>query len=82
MTIPKKLDDAASRLTAASWRIDEVRRKKSASLQSHEEWLNALTEFAQALADLHSANNESIHEKLHELAGRAGLGRFRPAAKP
>ena len=71
MTIPKQLDDAASRLTDATWRIDEAKRK-SLSLQTQNEWLQALTDYTFALSDVQKANNESIHEKLHALAGRVG----------
>jgi hypothetical protein len=40
-------------------------------------WLEALTAYCEALADIQTYNNESIHEKLHELAGRVGLKKFR-----
>lgn len=68
MTIPKRLEDAASRLEDASWRID-LARKKAVSQESQQEWLGALTDYAQALAVVEQANNESVHEKLHQLAG-------------
>jgi hypothetical protein len=37
-----------------------------ASLQG---WLAALTDYCQALSDIQRLNNESIHEKLHAIAG-------------
>jgi hypothetical protein len=78
MAVPKHVDEAAAHLKAASTRIAAARRKP-ATLDNLAQWLAALTDFSQALADIQSFNNESIHEKLHELAGRAGVGRF-PAA--
>lgn len=41
-------------------------------------WLEALTAYCEALADIHTYNNESVHEKLHALAGRTGLRKFPP----
>ena len=76
MTIPKRLEDAASRLEDASWRID-LARKKTVSMESQREWLSALTDYAQALSVIEQANNESIHEKLHQLAGHVHQEEFR-----
>ena len=76
MTLPKHLEEAASRLNEASWRIDQA-KGKPLSLESLQEWLFALTDYTVALADIHQANNESIHEKLHELAGRVDIKKFR-----
>jgi hypothetical protein len=78
MSLPKHLEEAVSRLDAASWRIDQA-RKKSLSMESLQEWLIALTDFSSALSETEQLNNESIHEKLHELAGRVGLKKFRSA---
>lgn len=72
MAVPQHLDEAAARLTAASLRI-EAARGQPASIESLHDWLEALTDYARALAELHEFANESIHEKLHELAGRLGL---------
>jgi hypothetical protein len=76
MSLPKHLEEAVSRLDSANWRIDQA-RKKPLSPESLQEWLTALTEFSSALAEIQQLNNESIHEKLHELAGRVGLKQFR-----
>ncbi len=78
MPVPKHLDEAVALLKAASARIDEA-RAKPASIDALREWLAALTDFCLAVADIQSFNNESVHEKLHELAGRAGLREFPPA---
>lgn len=69
MALPKRLEEAATRLEAATWRIDQA-RNKPLSLESLQEWLSALTDFALAQSEIHQLNNESIHEKLHELAGQ------------
>jgi hypothetical protein len=69
MAIPAHLEDAAARLSEASWRIDRA-KEKSFTSDSQKEWLAALTDFSFALSDIQRFNNESIHEKLHDLAGR------------
>jgi hypothetical protein len=38
--------------------------------------LAALTDYAEALKDIQEYSNESVHEKLHQLAGRVGLRKF------
>ena len=68
MALPKHLDDAADRLHEAFARIEDARAKPT-SPESLHEWLAALTDYAQALTDLHEFSNESVHEKLHVLAG-------------
>ena len=77
MAIPKHLDDAVTRMKAASAQIDAA-RAKPASIGTLQQWLAALTDFCLALSDIHAFTNESVHEKLHELAGRAGLHEFPP----
>ncbi|PTL83751.1 hypothetical protein [Vitiosangium sp. GDMCC 1.1324] len=68
MALPKHVDDAADRLHEAFARIEEARARPT-SQESLREWLSALTDYAQALMDLHEFTNESVHEKLHVLAG-------------
>jgi hypothetical protein len=75
MALPKHVDDAADRLHEAFARI-EVARAKPPSTESLHEWLAALTDYAQALMDLHEFTNESVHEKLHVLAGLLNLKTF------
>ena len=77
MALPKQLEAAAARLEEATWRIDQA-RNKPLSLESLQEWLNALTDFSLAQSEIHQLNNESIHEKLHALAGEVHL-KFRSA---
>jgi hypothetical protein len=69
MAVPQHLEDAVNRLKDASWRIDQARPKAS-TIEHLREWLVALTDFSVALSDIQRYNNESIHEKLHVLAGR------------
>lgn len=75
MGLPKHLDDAVARLEQASKQIDEA-RAKPVTLETIREWLEGLTNFAKATTEIQELNNESIHEKLHELAGRAGFRQF------
>lgn len=75
MALPKHLDDAADRLHEAFARIEEARARPT-SPESLREWLNALTDYAQALMDLHEFSNESVHEKLHVLAGMLNVRTF------
>jgi hypothetical protein len=72
MAVPKHLDEATAQLKDAALRI-EVARTREPTLESAHEWLGALTDFAMALSDIQSFNNESVHEKLHEIGGRVGL---------
>ncbi|OJT27544.1 hypothetical protein BO221_06145 [Archangium sp. Cb G35] len=75
MALPKHLDDAADRLHEAFARIEDARAKPT-SQESLREWLSALTDYAQALMDLHEFSNESVHEKLHLLSGLLKLQSF------
>ncbi len=77
MPVPKHVDEAVARLEAAAGRIQEA-RLKSVSVESLHEWTAALTDFTLALSDIQSFNNESVHEKIHALAGRMGLRDFPP----
>ena len=72
MAVPKHLEQAVARLKDASVRI-EAARAQPVTLETLQAWLVALTDFSSALSDIQAFNNESVHEKLHELAGRAGL---------
>jgi hypothetical protein len=74
MSLPKHLEEAAARLKEASYRIDQARAQPP-SLESLQAWLSALTDYSFAVSDMHQLNNESIHEKLHDIAGRLGLER-------
>ena len=75
MSVPKHLEAAAARLKDALMRI-EVAREGPVTCENQQRWLDALTDYCMALGDIQSCNNESIHEKVHELAGRIGLRKF------
>ena len=75
MALPKHLDEAAAKLEQAASRIEEA-RAKPVTLESLQEWLVALTDYSMAGSEIHQLNNESIHEKLHELAASIGLRKF------
>ena len=79
MTVSRHVEEAAARLQEAEARIGRV-REDPFTLESQRAWLEALTLYCKALADIHTFNNESIHEKLHELAGVTGLKKFRSSA--
>ncbi len=72
MAVPHHLDDAVRRLEDASLRID-VARDKPTSTESLREWMEALTDYARSLSEVHEFTNESVHEKLHALAARTRL---------
>ena len=75
MSLGIQLEQAAARMKDAVRRIEQA-RTKPASVESQQEWLAALTDYMTALSDIQEFNNESMHEKLHALAGRAGLRQF------
>jgi hypothetical protein len=65
----------------AEFRIDEARRGP-VTCDNQKVWLEALTDYCLALAEVQAYCNESVHEKLHELAGRIGLKHFRSSKPP
>lgn len=75
MTLPKHLEEALGKLEQAVFRIEEA-RAKPLTLESLQEWLAALTDYSMTLPEVNQLTNESVHEKLHELAGRIGLRKF------
>lgn len=72
MTVPKHLDVAAGKMKEALFRIDEA-RQGPVTCENQKVWLEALTDYCLALSEVQAYCNESVHEKLHELAGHAGL---------
>ncbi len=75
MTVSRHVEEAAGKLQEAARQIALAREGPDTS-ESQRAWLEGLTAYCAALADIHTYNNESIHEKLHELAGRIGLRKF------
>ncbi len=75
MTVPKHLEAAAARMKEATFRIDEA-RQGPVTCENQKLWLEALTDYCLALSEVQAYCNESVHEKLHELAGRTGLRKF------
>ena len=69
MSLARHLEDATARLEAAASRI-EAARERTLSPESLRDWLAALTDYVRAATDIHAYTNESIHEKLHEIAER------------
>jgi hypothetical protein len=72
MAVPHHLDDAVKRLEDANLRID-LARAKPTSMENLREWMEALTAYVRTLAEVHEYTNESVHEKIHALAGRVRL---------
>jgi len=77
MTLAKHLDDAVTRMKNASTRIEQA-RQEPASDESLRYWLTALSDFCVALSDIQAFNNESVHEKLRELAERTHVKAVTP----
>jgi len=75
MTVPKHLDEAAAKMKEAAFRIEEARQDPMTS-ENQKVWLEALTDYCLALSEVQAFCNESVHEKLHELAGRMNLRKF------
>jgi hypothetical protein len=75
MSLAEHLNEAAARLKDASQRI-EAARAKPATPDNLAGWVGALSDFVLALSDIQMYNNESVHEKLHELRERVGLKKF------
>jgi hypothetical protein len=75
MTVSRHVEEAADRLKEAARQI-ALARESPATCDNQMVWLEALTAYCEALTDIHTYNNESIHEKLHELAGRIGARKF------
>ncbi len=69
MSLARHLEEAAARLDNASTRIRAV-REQPPSLESLRDWLAALTDYVRAATDIHAYTNESVHEKLREIAER------------
>lgn len=75
MSVPKHLAEAAAKLKEASFRIGEA-QQGPVTCENQKVWLEALTDYCLALSEVQSYHKESVHEKLHELAGRAGIRPF------
>ena len=75
MTVSRHVEEAAEKLREAAREI-ALARESPATCENQRIWLEALTAYCEALADMHTYNNESVHEKLHALAGRMGLRTF------
>ncbi len=81
MTLHRLLEAAAERLKDAAVRIEQI-REEPPSREQTKVWLDALTQYVLALSDIQTLNNESVHEKLHELAARAGVRHFPGSGEP
>ena len=79
MTVSRHVEEAAGKLQEAARQIALVREGPD-NCENQRAWLEGLTAYCEALADIHAFNNESIHEKLHALAGRIGLRTFPPSS--
>ncbi|UVT18379.1 MAG: hypothetical protein H8K03_11015 [Nitrospira sp.] len=66
------MEEAAGKLGVAARQI-ALAHEGPDTCENQNACLEAVTAYCEALADIHTFNNKSIHEKLHELAGRIGL---------
>lgn len=80
MSLSKHLEEAAAKMKNASERIDKL-RGEPASTEMLRDWLVAVSDFCAALSDIQAFNNESVHEKLHELAERARIMTVAPSGR-
>lgn len=82
MPVPRHLEEAAKRLEEASARIREARASTEAQ-GPYREWLEALTDYTDALSEVQRFANESVHEKLRRLAAQLEISRdFEDATAP
>lgn len=75
MTVPRHLEVAAAKLKEAEFRIEEARQGPT-TCENQKLWLEALTDYCAALSEIQAYCNESVHEKLHALAGHIGWRQF------
>lgn len=67
MSTPLLIDTAASKLEAAAQRLHELRHRPRRPGQLIE-WMNALTEYSLALAEVHQQTKLALHEQLQLLS--------------
>jgi len=79
MTVSRHVEEATEKLREAARQI-ALAREGPATCENQTIWLEALTAYCEALADIQTYNNESVHEKLHALSGRMGLRTFPSSA--
>ena len=75
MSLKQVLESATAKLEESSARMQQA-RAEPATVENLRIWLDTLTDYTTAMAEIQSYNNESVHEKLHELAGKIGLRQF------
>jgi len=80
MALPKHLDEAAARMKDAGTRIEHA-RAQPISLEMLRDWIDAVSDLCFALSDIQTFNNESVHEKLHELAERTHVETVAPRSR-
>ncbi len=75
MTVSRHVEEAADKLQEAGRRI-ALAREGPDTCENQRVCLKALTAYCEALADMHTYNNEPVYEKLRAWAGRMGLRTF------
>ena len=78
MTVSCHVEEAAAKLQEAARQI-ALAREGLNSCENQRVWLEGLTAYFARPWPISIPNiieNESVHEKLHELAGRMGLRKF------
>ena len=74
MSLHHKIEEAAERFEVAGAQVADLRARGETAEEDTLEWLEALSEMILALGDIQALNNESVHEKLHAMASRLGVG--------
>jgi transposase len=69
MALLKHMEEAAAKLSAASARIDAARHRPPTS-DHLVDWLEGLTDYTRALAELQDLNTEAMQETLQEIERR------------
>jgi hypothetical protein len=78
------VQQALDRLESAERRIQRA-REEPATPDNLREWLDAVSDFARALSEIHELDRESLHRRLDEVSGSLGLERpagIRPRRGP
>lgn len=79
MAITAHLEQAAERLELAQLKLSHFRESPSTPANTRR-WLEALTDYAQALGEVQAFSQEAIDERLQALERR--LGPLEPGARP
>lgn len=72
MTVARHLDEAVGRLRQAELRIEAARAKPTGP-ENDREWLEGLSEYVKALADVNEYSTEILREQIEAVQTRLGI---------